>query len=149
MARPSWLADEAPDAGSEAAQQLGELAAEVEALADAFVERLQALAQASKGAVWLAWLKPAASGSGAGRGLAVCTSSSMHQPSAGPPPPSCLQARRGVAEVLHRAGAKPQGASPEALSFWVVSGGRRFGGLWGPAAGSCSARCSGLHRRRV
>ena len=35
--------------------------------------------------------------------------------------PARLQARRGVAEVLHRAGSKPQGASPEALSFWVVS----------------------------
>jgi hypothetical protein len=32
------------------------------------------------------------------------------------------QTRRGVRELLQRAGDKPGGADPEKLSFWVVGG---------------------------
>ncbi|KAL4424242.1 hypothetical protein ABPG75_001543 [Micractinium tetrahymenae] len=75
VARPEYLADELPPADSEAAAQLAREAAEVEGLADAWVERLRAMAQT----------------------------------------------RRGVAELLVRAGDKPAGAGPEALSFWVAN----------------------------
>ena len=46
MARPAFLSDEVPAEGSEEAQRLQEAAAEVEGLADAFLERLRTLAQA-------------------------------------------------------------------------------------------------------
>lgn len=49
MARPEFLSDEVPAAGSEDAQRLAEVAAEVEALADTLVERLRGLAQGRRG----------------------------------------------------------------------------------------------------
>lgn len=75
VARPEYVTDEPPPADSEAAQQLAREAAEVEALADSWAERLRTMAQT----------------------------------------------RRGVAELLVRAGDKPAAAGPEALSFWVAN----------------------------
>ena len=49
MARPDFFTDEAPPEGSPAAAALAETAAEVYALADAFVERLRAMAQTRRG----------------------------------------------------------------------------------------------------
>ena len=45
MARPEFLRDDVPPQGSPEAAALAEAAAEVEALADAFVERLRGMAQ--------------------------------------------------------------------------------------------------------
>lgn len=75
VARPEYLSDDAPPADSEEAALLAQEAGEVEALADAWLERLRSLAQT----------------------------------------------RRGVAELLVRAGNKPMPARPEALSFWVAN----------------------------
>lgn len=81
VAQPEYICDEPPaaavgaTAGGAAAEQLAELAAEVSALADGWVDRL--------------------------RGL--------------------VQMRRGVAELLHRAGDRPPPSDPQALSFWVAN----------------------------
>eukprot|EP00887_Chlorella_sp_A99_P005102 scaffold25.g5102.t1 len=96
VAQPEYICDEPPaaavgaTAGGAAAEQLAELAAEVSALADGWVDRLRGLVQACAHRLIRA------------RVFAM---------------------RRGVAELLHRAGDRPPPSDPQALSFWVLLGG--------------------------
>jgi len=100
----------------------------VEALADAWLERLRALAQ-------VGWVGAMEWGGGGRRPCSALHVQPSHLSLPSPAlassahfclfPCPCLlpQTRRGVAELLVRAGNKPTGAAatPEALSFWVAN----------------------------
>lgn len=195
MARPEYVTDELPPAGSEAAAQLAREASEVEALADSWAERLRTLAQVGKGGEGGGGGTVGGGGSAAlvrvrRRGAcpgATCKGSlpciplprlasprcssrrgmlppcrplcllpwaqgaalketfreasvlPLPLPQLGFPIPA-LQTRRGVAELLVRAGDKPAGAGPEALSFWVVS--HRAADQGRPARPAASSRAA-------